>query len=213
MAKRPSIDVTFGPFPLSFPNITAPDDKYDVYTANGVDDPSSPAMKHAKTVLADALKAFDLDPAEAKLPLVKEMRKDPDAPANARKPKKIATGKLVLKSKSQRPPAVFDSKGREINPKGLEIRGGTLARVQGFLAPYDMNGNEGISFTLTGVQIIKLSEGGRKSSGFDAFDAGDGEGFTISGDAGDDLQLGSDDVDSEDPGVDEAEDDGGVLDI
>lgn len=211
MAKRPTINVTFGPFPLSFPCITAPDDKFDVYTANGVDDPNSAAMKQAKAILADALKTFDLDPADAKLPLVKEMKKDPDTPANARKPKKIATGKLVLKSKSKQPPAVFDSKGREINPKGLEVRGGTVARVQGFLAPYDMNGNEGISFTLTGVQIIRLSEG-RKSAGFDAFDDGDGDGFTISGDAGDDLQLGADDMDSEDPGA-EAEDDGGVLDI
>lgn len=212
MAKRPTIDVTFGPFPLSFPNITAPDDKYDVYTANGVDDPNSAAMKQAKAILADALKTFDLDPAEAKLPLVKEMKKDPNTPANARKPKKIATGKLVLKSKSQRPPAVFDSKGREINPKGLDIRGGTLARVQGFLSPYDMNGNEGISFTLTGVQIIKLAEG-RGSAGFGAYETDDGEGFTISGNADDDLQLGADDVDNEDPGADEAEDDGGVLDI
>lgn len=212
MAKRPTIDVTFGPFPLSFPNITAPDDKYDVYTANGVDDPNSAAMKQAKAILADALKTFDLDPAEAKLPLVKEMKKDPNSPANARKPKKIATGKLVLKSKSQRPPAVFDSKGREINPKGLDIRGGTLARVQGFLSPYDMNGNEGISFTLTGVQIIKLAEG-RASAGFGEYQTDDGEGFTISGNADDDLQLGADDVDNQDPGVDEAEDDGGVLDI
>lgn len=212
MAKRPTIDVTFGPFPLSFPNITAPDEKYDVYTANGVDDPASAAMKQAKAILADAIKTFDLDPGETKLPLVKEMKKDPNTPANARKPKKIATGKLVLKSKSKRPPAVFDSKGREINPKGLEIRGGTLARVQGFLSPYDMNGEEGISFTLTGVQIIKLAEG-RASAGFGAYETEDGGGFTISDNADDDLQLGSDDVDNEDPGADEAEDDGGVLDI
>lgn len=210
MAKRPTIDVTFGPFLLSFPNITAPDEKYDVYTANGVGDPNSPEMKKAKAALADALKQFDLDPESAKLPLVKEMTKDPNAPANARKPKKIATGKLVLKSKSQRPPAIFDSQGREVSPKGLEVRGGTLARVQGFLAPYDMNGNEGISFTLTGIQIIRLSQG-RKAAGFDAFDAfEDGEGFTISGDAGDDLPLGNDGED-EDNGADQ--DDSGGLDI
>lgn len=215
MAKRPTIDVTFGPFNLSFPNVTAPDEKYGVYTANGVGDPNSAEMKHVKSVLADALKTFDLDPAEAKLPLVKEMTKDPNAPANSRKPKKIATGKLVLKSKSQRPPAVFDSKGKEINPKGLDIRGGTLARVQGFISPYDMNGNEGISFTLTGVQIIRLAEG-RKSAGFGAFDTGEEGGFEA-GEftaGGDELAIG-DDGDSEDAADDNdaAEDDGGILDI
>jgi len=207
--KRPTIDATFGPFPLSFPNITKPDEKYDVYTANGVDDPNSEAMKKAKAIISAALETFGLDPEEAKLPLVKEMKKDPNAPANARKPKKVPTGKLVLKSKSQRPPAVFDSQGREINPKGLDIRGGTLARVQGFLSPYDMNGNEGISFTLTGVQIIKLAQP-RGGAGFDAYDGDDGEGFTLSDHVSDDeLPIGNDgdDVDNS------AEDDGGVLDI
>lgn len=205
--KRPTIDVTFGPFPLSFPCITKPDEKYDVYTANAVDDPNSVAMKAAKAIFADAIKKFDLDPEDCKLPLVKEMRKDPND--TSRKPKKQPTGKLQLKSKSQRAPAVFDSQGREINPKGLDIRGGTVARVQGFLAPYDMQGQEGISFTLTGVQIIKLAQG-RSSAGFEAFEGDEGEGWTMSAEEADGLNIGSDD-DGDDNGS--AEDDGGVLDI
>lgn len=215
MAKRPQIAVEFGPFLLSFPCITEPDDKYGGYTANCIGDPNSPEMKKAKAILADALKTFDLDPEEAKLPLVKEMKKDPNTPANARKPKKIATGKLLLKNKSKFPPMVFDSKGNEINPKGLDIRGGTLAKVQGFIAPYELSGNEGISFTLEGVQILRMAEqGGRKAAGFSAYDGEDG-GF-VAGDfnGGDDLNLGSDD-DDEAPEADNGadEDDGGVLDI
>lgn len=201
--KRPTLDVTFGPFPLSFPNITKPDEKYDVYTANAVDDPNSAAMKAARKIFNEAIEKFGLDADDCKLPLVEEMRKDPNAPEGTRKPKKVKTGKLVLKSKSKRPPAVFDSKGREINPKGLEIRGGTIARVQGFISPYDMNGEEGISFTLTGVQIIKLAEG-RTSAGFGAFDDGDEDGWTMSEDDADGLDAGDDD---------NAADDAGALDI
>lgn len=206
MAKRPTIDATFGPFTLSFPNLVEPDEKYDVYTANGVDDPNSNAMKAAKRILADAAKQFDLDPAEITLPLVKEMVKDPNAPAGAKKPKKIATGKLVLKSKSKRPPTLFDAAGKEIDPKTVTPRGGTVALVQGFLAPYDMSGNEGISFTLTGVQIIKLVEGGRKAS----FGAYEGGGYVAGGDdadAGDTLNIG------DDGDQDDAADDAGGLDI
>ncbi|MBB3910114.1 DUF2815 family protein [Sphingomonas desiccabilis] len=208
MAKRPTIDATFGPLILSFPCLNEPDEKYNVYTANGVEDPNSAAMKKAKAILADALKKFDLDPEEAKLPLVREMQKDPNAPEGARKPKKVATGKLVLKSKSQRPPTLFDAAGKEIDPSTVSVGGGTKALVQGFLAPYDMNGNEGISFTLTGVQIIDLKEkGGRKAS----FGAYEGGGFTqdSASSAGADLNLGDDSDDSSD----DATDDAGGLDI
>ncbi|MBB3693053.1 ssDNA-binding protein [Sphingomonas sp. BK580] len=206
MAKRPTIDATFGPFTLSFPNLVEPDEKYDVYTADGVDDPNSAAMKEAKRILAAAAKSFDLDPAEINLPLKKEMVKDPNAPAGAKKPKKIATGKLVLKSKSKRPPALFDAAGKEIDPSKVTPRGGTVALVQGFLSPYDMSGNEGISFTLTGVQIIKLVEGGRKAS----FGAYQGEGGYVADDssAGDELNIGADGDDSGDE-----QDDAGGLDI
>lgn len=205
MAKRPTIDATFGPFTLSFPNLIEPDDKYDVYTADGVDDPNSAAMKEAKRILAAAAKQFDLDPAEIKLPLKKEMTKDPNAPAGAKKPKKIATGKLILKNKSKRPPTLFDARGVEIDPKTINPGGGTVARIQGFLAPYDMSGEEGISFTLTGVQIIKLVEKGRRAS-FGAFEGG-GFGADAPDEAGDDLAIGDDGDD------DNATDDAGGLDI
>lgn len=218
MAKTPTINATFGPFTLSFPCITKPDEKYGVYTANGVDDPNSAAMKKAKDVIADAIKKFGL-PDTAKLPLSKEMTKDPNAPAGTRKPKKIATGKLIMKSKSKRPPSIYDSRGREINPAGLDIRGGSKARIQGYLKPYEMTekvkvGDEieeitvlGMSFTLTGVQIISLASGG--SSGFDAYEDDDGAGWTMD-DAGG-LPLSEDS--SEDEGDTEPQDDGGVLDI
>ena len=206
MAKRPTIDATFGPFPLSFPHLTKPDEKYNVYTANGVDDPNSAAMKAAKALIAKAIETFGLDAEGLKLPLTKEMVKDPKAPEGAKKPKKIASGKLVLKSKSQRAPALFDAKGNPIDPKAVNPRGGTIARVQGFLSPYDMSGQEGISFTLTGVQIIKLVEGGFAAK-FDAYEGEDGYTFDGNGSSfGSELNINDDDDD-------QAQDDAGGLDI
>ncbi|WP_066803219.1 ssDNA-binding protein [Sphingomonas asaccharolytica] len=206
MAKTPSITATFGPLILSFPCLNKPDEKYDVYTANGTEDPNSDAMKQAKAILADALKQFGLD-VDAHLPLSREMVKDPNAPAGTKKPKKVPTGKLILKSKSQRPPAIVDANARPIDPKSVQIGGGTKALVQGFLKPYDMNGNEGISFTLTGVQIIELVERGGSSAKFEAWN-GEG-GYSYDGDApAAELNIGDDS-----DGDDQAQDDGGILDI
>lgn len=205
MAKRPTINATFGPLTLSFPKITAPDEKYGVYSANAVGDPNDKAIKAAQAVIAKALETFDLDAEDAKTPLSAETRKDPDHDPNSRKkPKRIATGKMILKSKSKNPPSVFDSKGREINPKGLKIGGGTRARIKGYLAPYDVNGNEGVSFTLTGVQIIELATG-QRNDGFEAYDDEDGEGWTMGAESN---GFGMDDEDGESPeGADEAPED------
>ncbi len=197
------MNATFGPFILSFPCVNEPDDKYDVYTANGVEDPNSKAMKDAKALLAKAIKEFGLDEDGLKLPLTKEMQKDPNAPQSAKKPKKVPTGKLILKSKSKRPPMIYDVNGDEVNPSKVEVRGGTKALVQGFLSPYDMSGQEGISFTLTGIQIIKLAKG-RSSEGFGAYQGDDGEEIETGEDEAPGLNIGSDDD------GDDQDDDGGL---
>jgi hypothetical protein len=204
--KRPTINAVFGPLVLSYPHLNAPDDKFgeDYYKADGVEDPNSPAMKKAKAILAEACKTFGLDPKETKLPLVKETQKDPNAPEGTRKPKRVETGKLLLKSKTKRAPLLVDARAKPIDPSKVEVGGGTVAYLEGFLSPYEMKGEDGISFTLTGVQIVKLVQRGGTSS-FKALDDEDGYSFGDDG-AGDELSLGSDTDD-------EPEGDGGVLDI
>jgi hypothetical protein len=205
--KRPTLNAKFGPLTLSYPHLNTPDDKFgeDVYKADGVEDPNSPAMKKAKAILADAIKQFGLDPKDCKLPLVKETQKDPNAPEGTRKPKRVETGKLLLKAKTKRAPLLVDARAKAIDPKSVEIGGGSVAYLEGFLSPYEMKGDEGISFTLTGVQIVKLVER-RGNHSFTAIDDDDAYVAGEGSDAGDDLNLGSDSDDAD-------QDDGGVLDI
>jgi hypothetical protein len=207
--KRPSLSVKFGPLTLSYPHLNAPDEKFgeSYYKADGVDEPNSAAMKQAKKILADAIKTFGLDADDCKLPLSRETIKDPNAPAGTKKPKRIETGKLVLKGKTKKAPILVDANARPINPKAVEIGGGSRAIIEGFLSPYNMKGDDGISFTVTGVQIIKLVEKGGGSS-FTKYE-GDEDAYVYDGAAGDSLNIGSDSDDDDD----QSQDDGGVLDI
>lgn len=207
--KRPSLSVKFGPLTLSYPHLNAPDEKFgeSYYKADGVDEPNSAAMKQAKKILADAIKTFGLDADDCKLPLSRETIKDPNAPAGTKKPKRIETGKLVLKGKTKKAPILVDANARPINPKAVEIGGGSRAIIEGFLSPYNMKGDDGISFTVTGVQIIKLVEKGGGSS-FTKYE-GDEDAYVYDGAAGDSLNIGSDNDDDDD----QSQDDGGVLDI
>jgi len=207
--KRPSLSVKFGPFTLSYPHLNAPDEKFgeSYYKADGVDEPNSAAMKQAKKILADAIKTFGLDADDCKLPLSRETIKDPNAPAGTKKPKRIETGKLVLKGKTKKAPILVDANARPINPKAVEIGGGSRAIIEGFLSPYNMKGDDGISFTVTGVQIIKLIEKGGGSS-FTKYE-GDEDAYVYDGAAGDSLNIGSDSDDDDE----QSQDDGGVLDI
>lgn len=211
--KRPRIDVVFGPFTFSHPHLNAPDDKFgeDVYKVTGVEDPNSDAMKKAKAILADALKKFGLEK-DAKLPLVRETIKDPNAPEGTRKPKRVETGKLALKAKSQYAPTILDAKCKEVDPAKVQIGGGTIGFIQGFLSPYESSNpsiGDGISFTLTHVQIKELRQGGGKGGPalFSVLDDAEGLDSAMGDDLGDDLAIGSDSDDNSDAG------DGGVLDI
>jgi hypothetical protein len=202
MSAPKSITATFGPFTLSFPALNKPDDKFGepVYKADSVETPDNEAMKACQAVFKDAIKQFELDASTCGLPLSKETMKDPDD--KSKKPKKIPTGKLILRAKSKRPPLVVDAAGNPIDMKKVFVNGGTRARIQGFLKPYDMSGKEGISFTLTGVQIIEMAE--RNGASFDAYEGG------YVHDASSDVELNIGDDDDAAP---EPKGDGGVLDI
>lgn len=205
MPTPKSITATFGPFTLSYPNINKPDEKYGTYNANGVDDPNSPEMKAAQAVLKDAIAQFGLDAEGLKLPLSKQtVKADPND--TSKKPKKVASGKLILKSKSKRPPLVVDAAGNPMDIRNVYINGGTRALIQGFLKPYDMSGNEGISFTLTGIQVIELAE--RQSASFGAYEGG---GYVHDASNDTPMDLAADDDDGDDDSATVG--DNGVLDI
>ena len=209
--KRPSKNVEFGPVVLSYPHLNKPDDKFGdaYYRADGVEDPNSAAMKAAKAIFSAALKEFGLEP-DARLPLVKETQKDPKAPEGAKKVKRVPTGKLLLKAKTKRIPALVDAHGKPINPATVEIGGGSIAYLQGYIAPYEMKGEEGISFTLTGVQITKLVERGGGATFKDRSAEGD---YSYDGPSAKNVPDDADDLNIGDDSDDADQDDGGVLDI
>lgn len=206
MAKAPRIKATVGPFVFAYPHLTAPDSegKYadNKYKVDGVAPPTSEAMKRAKATVADALKQLGL-PKDALLPLKQETAKDD-------KGKRAPTGNLMFRTKSQYAPAIVDASGKPIPDKvlsGLTIGAGSEGLLQGYFSSYEMKGEPGMSFTLTGVQLIKLVKGGKGTADFGAYEGG---GYTIDGDDdvdSGDLDLGLDTDDSADEG------DGGVLDI
>src|SRR3546814_7032069 len=105
---------------------------------------------------------------DAQLPLKKQTEKDEEG-------KKVPTGKLVFRTKSQYAPVIADVTGKPIPEKqlkSLKIGAGSEGLIQGYFSDYVMTVKErvdgemvtsevpGLSFTLTGVEIIKLVKGG-----------------------------------------------------
>ena len=220
MAKKPRIYATLGPFVFAYPHITSPDTegKYadNKYKVDNVGDPKGAAMTEAQKIVAQALKDFGLPKKGTNIPIKRETEKGEDG-------KKAETGKLVLKSKSQYAPAVVDASGNPIPAKALKnlkIGAGSEGRIEGFFAPYtttekvrNADGEietvetQGINFTLTGVQLIKLVKGGNQGSSFGAY--GDGGGFSYEADGEDEddntsggLDIGTDDEDDDEGGLD-----------
>jgi hypothetical protein len=219
MAKKPRIYATIGPFVFAYPHITSPDTegKYadNKYKVDAVGDPKSKGMVKVQEILADALKQFALPKKGTNLPLKKETEKGEDG-------KKAETGKLLLKAKSQYAPTVVDAAGNPIPAKALakmKIGAGSEGLIEGFFASYTTTEKvrnaegevetietQGINFTLTGVQLVKLVKGGQNGSSFGAYEGG---GFSYEGadDDGDDntsggLELGDDDDDDDEGGLD-----------
>lgn len=216
MAKKPRIYGTFGPFVFAYPHITSPDSEGtyadNKYKVDAIGDPNSPGMVKAQEACAEALKAFGLPKKGTLLPIKKEQTKN-DAG------KKEDTGKFLLRSKSQYAPVVVDAQGNPIPEKilkKLKIGAGSEGLIEGYFSPYETTEKvrnadgemetvtvTGISFTLTGVQLIKLVKGGTGGASFGAYQGG---GFTASDLAGDDDD---DDADGN-AGGDDVDDDGGL---
>src|SRR3546814_13012252 len=116
MAKKPRIQATVGPFTFAYPHLTAPDSEGtyadNKYKVDGVVDPTSPAGKAVQAEVSKALKALGLGK-DAQLPLKKQTEKD-------EKGKKVPTGKLVFRTKSQYAPVIADVTGKPIPEKQLK---------------------------------------------------------------------------------------------
>lgn len=220
MAKKPRYSAQFGPFVFSHPYLTKPDTEGQYadnkYKVTGITDPSSPTAKQAEKTILEALKALGLTK-KADHPLKKETAKNEQG-------KRVPTGKLRFNTKSQYAPAIVDAAGKPIPAgalKKMSIGSGSEGLIEGFFTPYtrtekikDADGNieevetTGISFTLTGVQLIKYVPASGAGASFGAYQGG---GFSYDGAA-------SDDEDDSDTGGlslsdDSGEDDNGRLDI
>jgi len=219
MAKKPRIYGTFGPFVFAYPHITSPDTEGTYadgkYKVDAIGDPASDGMVKAQAMCAEALKTFGLPKKGTNLPIKRETTKNEAG-------KKEETGKLFLRSKSQYAPAVVDAQGNPIDAKLLKkmkIGAGSEGLIEGYFSPYettervkDKETGEvetvttvGISFTLTGVQLIKLVKGGTGGSSFGAYSGG---GFSAADMVGDDDD--DDDGAAGDAGGDDVDDDGGL---
>lgn len=217
MAKKPRIYATLGPFVFAYPHITSPDTEGkfadNKYKVDAVGDPKSKGMTAAQDIVASALKEFGLPKKGTNIPIKRETEKN-DAG------KKVETGKLVLKAKSQYAPTIVDIKGNPIPEKALrnlKIGAGSEGLIEGFFAPYTTTDRirnadgeietvetQGINFTLTGVQVLKVVKGGSGGTSFGAYEGYEGDGFVYDGDDADEddntsggLDIGSDDEDDE----------------
>ncbi|MFC6622023.1 ssDNA-binding protein [Novosphingobium panipatense] len=221
--KKTYVDAILGPFVFSHVHLSSPDTEGQFadnkYKVDGVADPKSKAIAEVEATLKDVLKKVGLPAKGTNLPLKKQMEKVDG--------KKQETGKLFLRAKSNRAPLIVDASGKPIPKEALKkmkIGAGSEGRIEGYFTDYETTERvrnadgevevitiKGVSFTLTGIQLLKLVNGGGGSR-FGAYEGYEG-GFTYSGDDGDEdaLDLSADDGDDRDAG--DADGDEGGLDI
>ena len=207
MAFTPRIPATVGPFTFAYPHLTSPDSEGkfadNKYKVDGIDEPNSAAMKDARKKFVEACKALGVTPTEDLRPVKAEMVKDSSDPKGK---KKKASGNYVFRAKSQYAPGISDASGKPVAAnvlKKLKIGAGSVGLIQGYFSNYEMKGEEGVSFTLEGIQLISVSAGGG-SSHFEAYEGG---GWTPDTDEGDDMDDTPEEVEAPDS------DDSGGLDI
>jgi hypothetical protein len=83
------------------------------------------------------------------------------------------TGETVITVKSNYSPFFFDSKGQPLVDDQIpDIWGGSLIRVGGFIKPYQVSGQKGITLQLTKVQVIEPVSGGGDGGGFETVEGG-----------------------------------------
>lgn len=210
MASQKRITGTFGPFTFAYPHLTSPDSEGkfadDKYKVDGVGAPTDKAMVAVETALKAAAKDLGVKLKGANLPLTAEKAKNDEG-------KKVPTGNRVFRAKSKFAPTIVDASGKPIPAKKLarlKIGAGSEGLIQGYFGSYEMTVKEridgemvtstveGISFTLTGIQLLSVSAGNSGAS----FGAYEGGGYTA-----DDEDDDGEDMDS--PEADEPEDDDG----
>ena len=218
MDKKLRVPGTFGPFTFAYPHLTSPDSvgtfADDKYKVDGVADANSPEIKALKAAVIAAAKkiGITIEKDVTNLPISDETAKN-DAG------KKVPTGKRLLRAKSKFAPAIVDANGTPIPDKKLaklKIGAGSTGLIQGYFGGYSMtakervNGKmteievEGISFTLTGIQLLSVSAGNSGAT----FGAYAGGGYTPDADDdGPDMddgpeERGSDPEDEDDGGLD-----------
>lgn len=184
MAKSPTIKGTFGPFTFAYPHLTAPDTEGkfadNKYKVDGIGDPASAPMKALKAALTAACKELGV-PKGANLPLKAEM--GPKDDKGVKKP----TGQHMFRTKSKFAPAIVDASGKPIKASvlaKLKIGAGSTGILQGYFQAYVLQVREkvdgvvqtveepGVSFTLTGVQLISVVAGQGGGADFGAYEGG-----------------------------------------
>jgi hypothetical protein len=88
------------------------------------------------------------------------------------------TGETVFITKSKYVPHFFDSSGQNlVGAQVPTLWGGSVLKVGGYIAPYTVSGQSGISLQLTRVQVIdpvssSNGDGGSNGEGFEAVSEG-----------------------------------------
>ena len=84
------------------------------------------------------------------------------------------TGETVFLTKSKYVPSFFDATGANLVGEQVpKIWGGSVLKVGGFIAPYEVSGSKGVTLQLTRVQVIDpVSSGEQGGDGFDAVEGG-----------------------------------------
>lgn len=217
-AKKVYTNALLGPFTFGHVHLSSPDTQGTYadskYKVDGIDKPGSKAMKAAEAKVLEAIKACGLQPKGINLPIKKETEKNAEG-------KKVETGNLFIRAKSKKAPLIVDIKGQPIPDKvlrNMKIGAGSVGLIEGYLTDYETTDRvrnadgeietttvKGISFTLTGIQLLKYvkSTGG---SSFGAYEGYEGEGFVYDGVEDEDsntsggLDIGDDDDGDNDEG-------------
>lgn len=223
-AKKVYTNAILGPFVFAHVHLSSPDTQGQYadnkYKVDGVGDPGSDVMKAAEAKILEAIKACGLKPKGLNTPLKKQTEKDASG-------KKVDTGKLFIRAKSNRAPVIVDASGNPIPAKALKklkIGAGSEGLIEGYFTDYETTERvknaatgevevetiKGISFTLTGIQLLKYVKA-QSQGGFGAYNGG---GFVYDGDDDDDEDEGDNSSGGLDIGDDsDDDDDEGGLDI
>lgn len=225
-AKKVYTNAILGPFVFAHAHLSSPDTQGQYadnkYKVDGVAAPGSDVMKAAEAKILEAIKACGLKPKGLNTPLKKQTEKVDG--------KKTETGQLFIRAKSNRAPVIVDARGEPIPAKALKsmkIGAGSEGRIEGYFTDYETTERvrnadgevevitiKGISFTLTGIQLLKYVKA-QSQGGFGAY--GDGGGFVYDGADEDDDDDASDnssgglDIGDDDDDADEGDE--GGLDI